>query len=82
MGVAVVMDLFTCSILGWRLRKHIDHYLAKDALKMALKNGKSTKHHSDQGVQYAAREYVDCLQFEKIAISMSRPGCPQENGYA
>jgi len=49
---------------------------------MALKNGKSTKHHSDQGVQYAAREYVDCLQFEKIAISMSRPGCPQENGYA
>jgi len=80
--LAVVMDLFTRSIRGWSLSKHIDHYLTKDALKMALKNGKPAIHHSDQGVQYAAHEYVDCLQYEKIAISMSRSGCPQENGYA
>ena len=73
------MDLITRSIRGCSLSKYIDHYLTKDALKMALKNGKPAIHHSNQGVQYAAHEYVDFLQYEKIAIGISRPDCPQEN---
>ncbi len=39
-------------------------------------------HHSDQGVQYASREYVDCLKKHEIQISMSRKGNPYDNAFA
>lgn len=37
-------------------------------------------HHSDQGVQYASMEYVDLLEGAGAVLSMSRAGCPWENG--
>ncbi len=39
-------------------------------------------HHSDQGVQYAAHDYVDVLKNHEIAISMSRKGNPYDNAFA
>lgn len=39
-------------------------------------------HHSDQGVQYAATDYVTVLQDHKIEISMSRTGNPYDNAKA
>ncbi len=39
-------------------------------------------HHSDQGVQYAAREYVGLLKNNHVQISMAGRGAPQENPYA
>ena len=39
-------------------------------------------HHSDQGVQYASRDYVDCLGKHDIEISMSRKGNPYDNAFA
>jgi transposase InsO family protein len=39
-------------------------------------------HHSDQGVQYAALEYVQALQARQVQISMAAQGEPRENGYA
>jgi hypothetical protein len=36
-------------------------------------------HHSDQGVQYAATDYIDLLKLNGIAISMSRRGNPYDN---
>src|SRR6185369_11908608 len=39
-------------------------------------------HHSDQGVQYAATDYVTVLQEHKIQISMSRTGNPYDNAKA
>ena len=36
-------------------------------------------HHSDQGVQYASKDYVDCLKVHNIQISMSRKGNPYDN---
>jgi len=80
--LGIIMDVFTRCIRGWSLSKTIDHYLANAALQMALEKGKPEIHHSDQGVQYAAREYVKVLHNEKINISMSKAGSPQENGYA
>jgi transposase InsO family protein len=41
-----------------------------------------TIHHSDQGVQYAATDYVDLLQEHHVQISMTAKGQPVENGYA
>jgi transposase InsO family protein len=58
-----------------------------NALARALKNRctESTKgliHHSDQGVQYASQDYVDCLKKNNILISMSRKGNPYDNAFA
>jgi len=37
---------------------------------------------SDQGVQYASHDYVDCLKKHSILISMSRKGNPYDNAFA
>jgi putative transposase len=39
-------------------------------------------HHSDQGVQYAATDYISQLQSCGAAIRMAAVGEPRENGYA
>jgi transposase InsO family protein len=57
------------------------------ALDKAFKNrwSESTQgivHHSDQGVQYASYDYVDCLKEHKMLISMSRKGNPYDNAFA
>ena len=36
-------------------------------------------HHSDKGVQYASKEYVQTLWTHGMLPSMSRPGNPYDN---
>ena len=76
------MDVFTRGIRGWALSRFLDHDLALEALEMALTKGTPTIHHSDQGVQYAAGEYVELLAKYDVKISMSQKGRPDQNGYA
>jgi transposase InsO family protein len=57
------------------------------ALRMALRKRRhhdlsALVHHSDQGVQYASNEYVECLKSHGIKISMSRRGNPYDNAFA
>ena len=80
--LAVVMDVFTRSIRGWSLGKVLDTSLTLAALRMALALCIPEIHHSDQGVQYAAQEYVDLLKKYTVQISMAAQGKPEENGYA
>ncbi len=72
--LAMVMDLFTRGIRGWALSRFLDHGLALKALEMALTRGTPHIHHSDQGVQYASREYVDLLEERGVRISMTPKG--------
>jgi len=80
--LAVLMDVFTRSIRGWFLSRRLDGDLTLMALKRALEVGTPQIHHSDQGGQYAATEYVALLQSRGVAVSMAAVGCPEENGYA
>jgi transposase InsO family protein len=80
--LAVIMDVFTRSIRGWFLSRRLDGDLTLIALKRALENHTPEIHHSDQGGQYAATEYVSLLQSRSVRISMAAVGCPEENGYA
>jgi len=80
--LAVVMDVFTRGIRGWALSRFLDHGLALGALGMALTKGTPDIHHSDQGVQYTADEYVELLEKHDVKISMSQKGRPDQNGYA
>lgn len=85
--LAAIIDLFTRRCLGWKLGRGLDTGLAMEALRTALmaRDGDDISgliHHSDQGVQYASDEYVECLKSHSIQISMSRTGNPYENAFA
>jgi transposase InsO family protein len=80
--LAIVMDVFTRKIRGWKLSLALDQELTLAALRMALLDHIPEIHHSDQGVQYAAHEYVDLLKAHQVQISMAAVGKAEENGYA
>ena len=85
--LAVIIDVFSRKCIGWKLGRDIDAKLTLVALDMAIADRKDMGisnliHHSDQGVQYASREYVDRLKENGIKISMSRKGNPYDNAFA
>lgn len=85
--LAVILDLYSRKCIGWELSRNIDSQLVLNALSKALDNRWSESihgivHHSDQGVQYASRDYVECLKQHEIQISMSRKGNPYDNAFA
>lgn len=83
--LAVLLDAFSRRCIGWAISRHIDTQLTLAALQMALLTRTIQSgliHHSDQGVQYAATDYVAILQQHKIEISMSRTGNPYDNAKA
>jgi len=80
--LAVIMDVFTRAIRGWNLSRNLDTDLTLTALQNALRLCIPEIHHSDQGVQYAAQEYVDVLNRFHVQPSMAAQGKPEENGYA
>ena len=80
--LAIIMDVFTRALRGWCLSRSLDQALTLTALRGALETHTPEIHHSDQGVQYAAIDYIDLLKAHKIQISMAAIGKAEENGYA
>ena len=80
--LAVLMDVFTRSVRGWYLSRSLDQSLTLNALLSALAHRCPEIHHSDQGIHYAFRNYIEVLREHKVQISMASVGKPEENGYA
>jgi putative transposase len=83
--LAVILDAFSRRVIGWALGRTLEAKLALEALRMALGRGRVVPglvHHSDRGVQYASKDYVELLTEHGILISMSRPGNPYDNAQA
>jgi len=80
--LAIIMDVFTRALRGWCLSRSLDQALTQTALRGALETHVPEIHHSDQGVQYAAHDYIDLLKSREIQISMAAIGKAEENGYA
>jgi putative transposase len=84
--LAVVLDAFSRRAIGWAMAEHLEASLALAALEMALASRDITPgllvHHSDRGVQYACRDYIDRLETHGIQPSMSKVGCPYDNAMA
>lgn len=80
--LAVLMDVFTRSIRGWHLARSLDQSLTITALMRGLEKGIPEIHHSDQGVQYAAHDYVNLLKQNRVKMSMAEVGQAWQNGYA
>ena len=80
--LACVLDSFTREVVGWSLSRFMDAALPLAALNNALAArcpAAGLVHHSDQGVQYASRVYVDRLRSMGMTPSMSRKGNPYDN---
>lgn len=83
--LAIVKDLFDRQIVGCATGNRIDTDLCKRALNAAIrryKPGTGLIHHSDQGIQYASRDYQSLLRKNHIIPSMSRKGVPYDNACA
>ena len=80
--LAVVLDVFSRKVIGWALGRSLKAQLPICALERAIANRRpppGVVHHSDQGVQYASKEYMETLRKHKMLPSMSRPGNPYDN---
>lgn len=80
--LAVLLDLHSRRVVGWAMNNRVTQSLSLGALEMAIKQrrpGPGLMHHSDQGVQYTAKDYRDRLRDLKIIASMSRKGNPYDN---
>jgi len=80
--LAVLMDVFTRSIRGWHLSRTLDQNLTLYALQQGLIQHCPEIHHSDQGIHYAFKNYIQVLREHEVQISMASVGKPEENGYA
>lgn len=84
--LAAILDVYSRRCVGWELSRSIDTQLVLGALRKALETRgpglEGLIHHSEQGVQYASREYVECLREHDIRVSMSRRGNPYDNAFA
>ena len=83
--LAVVLDDHSRRCIGWALDRTLDASLALNALDSALATRPAPEglvHHSDRGVQYASKAYVETLKNAGIKISMSRRGNPYDNAKA
>jgi transposase InsO family protein len=81
--LALVLDAYSRRVIGWALGRNMETRLTLEALEKAIAERQPKPglvHHSDQGVQYACQSYVDRLETCGAVLSMSRPGCPWENG--
>jgi transposase InsO family protein len=80
--LAIVLDVFTRAIRGWALSHGLGVELTLAALHRAFVHGTPEIHHSDQGLQYAATDYVEVLHAAEVQISMAEVGQASQNGYA
>ena len=83
--LAAILDLFSRKVIGYALSLSLEASFAMEALTMAIENRRPATgciHHSDQGVQYACKDYVDILKEHGIVSSMSSRGNPYHNANA
>jgi transposase InsO family protein len=75
--LASTMDLYSRMIVGWAMSDSMPASLVECALQMALglrSPPAGLLHHSDRGVQYAAKDFQDLLEHHGVTCSMSRKG--------
>lgn len=84
--LAVVEDLCSRRVVGWTTGERFDQQLVATALRLALQRRAGAKgtltglvHHSDQGAQYTAADYLALLEASGLTASMSGVGCCYDN---
>jgi transposase InsO family protein len=83
--LAVVLDLFSRAVLGWKLSESLHTEVVTGALHRALGSrliGPGAIFHSDRGCQYSAAATRQLLARAGLLQSMSGAGCCYDNAFA
>jgi len=85
--ISFITDAYSHKIVGFHVAETLESVETIQALKMALSDLGSESHfqlvhHSDRGIQYCSKDYVDLLKANNIKISMTENGDPLENAIA
>ena len=77
--LASIMDLYSRKIVGWHLTDNLSTKSVLRAIEKAKKNRKIDSPiiiHSDRGVQYISKAYIEATPAESFIRSYSRKGNP------
>ncbi|WP_262904361.1 IS3 family transposase [Chryseobacterium rhizoplanae] len=85
--LSLITDAYSRKIVGHALHPTLEAAGCIEALMMAVSTRKRISdftliHHSDRDIQYCSSGYIEVLQSENIAISMTQTGSPYENALA
>lgn len=85
MYLAIVIDLYSRTVIGWSMQSTMSRQLVCDALMMALwRRGfpHNVLFHCDRGSQYCSYDYQKMLKLYGLICSMSRKGNCWDNAIA
>ena len=83
--LAVMIDLYSRTVVGWAMGERMTADLVCDALRMGLwrrKHPKGVIVHSDRGSQYCSAAYQDLIRAHELRCSMSAKGNCYDNACA
>jgi putative transposase len=83
--VALVIDVFSRRIIGWRVARSMHTDLVLDALEQSLwsrSGAKGVVHHSDRGSQYLSIRYTERLTQAGVEPSVGSVGDSYDNAMA
>ena len=74
--LTAILDWFSRYVLAWRISNSLDAHFCVEALQEALELSptKPEIFNTDQGVQFTARQFTQCLESQNITISMDGRG--------
>lgn len=85
--LSLITDAYSRKIVGYCVHPTLQKEGPLNALQMALSQserhpGKPLIHHSDRGLQYCCKDYIEMLLSDQVSISMTEKGDPYENALA
>jgi len=82
--LAVVLDVWSRKVVGWKMATHLRTELVLDALHMAIQQRRPTSviHHSDQGCQYTSVTFGKRCEQLGVRPSMGSVGDAFDNAMA
>ena len=81
----MITDAYSRKIVGYAVDQTMETESMIEAMKMAIVNKYNnikTIHHSDRGLQYCSKEYVNLSSKNSIQLSMTENSDPYENALA
>lgn len=83
--LCIFLDVFSRKVVGYSIDDNMEAAMVNRGLQMAIARrsiGEGLIIHSDQGIQYASREYNELIKSRRIVPSMSRKGDCWDNAIA
>ena len=79
MYLVAVIDWHSRFVLAWTLSNTLDATFCLEALRLALRHGAPTIFNTDQGSQFTAHAFTDCLETAGCQVSMDGRGRAFDN---